>query len=252
MILDAIVETGNVDKALELAVKVAGEFSSRNASTQELAWTAKSMSALAANVGTAVSKVSFYQSDEALQGIREARSVINRTLDFAPGQVHILNNGESRIYTSLTVRTRADINEMVKPASNGVNVSVKWQTLDGKPLQVENLKQGTEFRAVITVNELTGTTSSESMALSFTAPSGWEIWNDRLLGEGEDSGEYRDIRDNGIRWYFTLRAGASRQFSVRLQAAYQGSFHLPEILCEDMYNADYKSNTASVRVCVSR
>ena len=252
MILDAMVETGNVDKALELAVKVAGEFSSRNASTQELAWTAKSMSALAANVGTAVSKVSFYQSDEALQGIREARSVINRTLDFAPGQVHILNNGESRVYTSLTVRTRADINEMVKPASNGVNVSVKWQTLDGKPLQVENLKQGTEFRAVITVNELTGTTSSESMALSFTAPSGWEIWNDRLFGEGEDSGEYRDIRDNGIRWYFTLRAGSSRQFSVRMQAAYQGSFHLPEILCEDMYNAYYKSNTGSARVCVSR
>ena len=90
------------------------------------------------------------------------------------------------------------------------------------------------------------------MALTFTAPSGWEIWNDRLFGGNEDSGEYRDIRDNEVRWYFTLRSGGSREFTVRLQAAYEGKFHLPEILCEDMYNPDYKSNTGSRKVCVSQ
>ena len=114
------------------------------------------------------------------------------------------------------------------------------------------LKQGTEFRGIITVNELTGATSSESMAITFTAPSGWEIWNDRLFGGNEDDCEYRDIRDNEIRWYFTLRSGSSRQFTARLQASYEGQFHLPEILCEDMYNPDYKSNTANGMVCVNR
>ena len=195
MILDALVETGNLEKAMELATKITGAFSSRSASTQELAWTSKSMSALADAVGTAVTNVTFYQTEE-VQSIQGGRSIIQQNLDYTPGEVHVLNGSSSSIYTNLTVRTRADIRETVEPASNGVKVSVNWQTLDRNPLSIAHLKQGTEFRAVITVDELTGTTTSESMALTFTAPSGWEIWNDRLFGGNEDSGEYRDIRDN--------------------------------------------------------
>jgi Large extracellular alpha-helical protein len=251
MILDALVETGNLEKAMELAAKIANEFSSRSASTQELAWTSKSMSTLAEGVGTAVTNVSFYQKD-GIQSIQGGRSIIGQNLDYSLGEVHVLNGSSSSVYTNLSVRTRADIHETVQPASNGVKVSVKWQTLNGEPLSIAHLEQGTEFRAVITVNELTGTTTSESMALTFTAPSGWEIWNDRLFGNKEDSGEYRDIRDNEVRWYFTLRSSGSREFTVRLQAAYEGKFHLPEILCEDMYNPDYRSNTESWKVCVGQ
>ncbi len=252
MILDALVECGNLDKAMELAQDVAGGFSSKRASTQELAWTSCAMGSLAKAVGTTVANVSYYQVKDATEAVQGGKSIIQQRLNFNAGEVHVLNNAPSSIYTHLTVRQRADVNENVPASSSGVKVSVKWQTLDGHPLSIAHLEQGTEFRAVITVNELTGTTTSESMALTFTAPSGWEIWNDRLFGGAEEEGEYRDIRDNEIRWYFTLHSGNSRQFSVRLQAAYEGKFHLPEILCEDMYNAEYKSNTESRKVCVSQ
>ena len=251
MILDALVETGNMDKAVELASEVAGAFSANSATTQELAWTSRSMSALARSIGTALPDISFYQKEDEISTVKGGRSIIQQNLDFAAGKVHLTNNANASIYANLTVRQRADINEQVPAAYKGVKVSVKWLTLDGDPIDVKNLKQGTEFCAVITVNELTGVTSSESMALTFTAPSGWEIWNDRLFGGSEEC-EYRDIRDNEMRWYFTLRSGSTRQFSVRLQAAYEGTFHLPEILCEDMYNAEYKSNTPNGKVCVSQ
>ena len=178
--------------------------------------------------------------------------MIQKKLDFSSGEVHVLNQGSSVVYTHLTVRKRANINEIIQPQASGVKVSVEWQSLDGKPIKVDKLKQGTEFRAVITVNELTGTTTSESTALVLTAPSGWEIWNDRLFGGTEGGIDYRDIRDNDVRWYFTLRSGSTRQFKIRLQASYEGAFHLPEIVCEDMYNAPYKSNTGSGSVCVSQ
>ena len=252
MILDALVEIGQMDKAVELARDVAKSFSPRGASTQEVAWVSCSMSALAKAVGTSDAKVSFYQKENAIESIQGGNSIIQKQLDFSAGEVHVNNQANTSIYTHVTLRQRADIHAKVQPNAKGVKVSVEYQSLDGKPVQIENLKQGAEFRAVITVNELTGTTSSESMALTFTASSGWEIWNDRLFAGAEDNGEYRDIRDNEVRWYFTLRSGGSRQFSVRLQAAYQGTFHLPEILCEDMYNPDYKSNTANGNVCVSQ
>ena len=252
MILDALVETGHLGKAMEMASDIAKEFSPQCTTTQELSWVSCAMSALAKAVGTSVANVSIYQSEGALESIQGGRSVIRKELDFKTGEVHVLNQSNSAIYTHLTVRQRADVNEEVTPSSKGVKVSVEWQTLDGKPIAVAKLKQGTEFRGIITVNELTGATSSESMAITFTAPSGWEIWNDRLFGGNEDDCEYRDIRDNEIRWYFTLRSGSSRQFAARLQASYEGQFHLPEILCEDMYNPDYKSNTANGMVCVNR
>ena len=252
MILDALVETGHPDKALELAADVAGAFSPRSASTQELAWVSCGMSALAKAVGTSLSNVTFYQNSDAVESVEGGRSVIQKKLAFSSGEVHVLNQGSSVVYTHLTVRKRANINEIIQPQASGVKVSVEWQSLDGKPIKVDNLKQGTEFRAVITVNELTGTTTSESMALVFTAPSGWEIWNDRLFGGTEGGIDYRDIRDNDVRWYFTLRSGSTRQFKIRLQASYEGTFYLPQVVCEDMYNAPYKSNTGSGSVCVRR
>ena len=91
------------------------------------------------------------------------------------------------------------------------------------------------------------------MALSFSAPSGWEIWNDRLFGgTGDSQCEYRDIRDDSVRWYFSLGAGEVKHFTVRLQAAYEGTFNLPEIICEDMYNPEYKANTANATVRVGK
>ena len=251
MILDALVEIGNLDKAVELAADVAGSFSSGEASTQELAWVSRGIGALAEAIGTSVSDVTLYQEKGAVENVG-GMNLMQKRLNFATGEVHVLNRGESAIYTHLTVRRRADINEKTAPLASGVKVSVKWQTMKGQPVNVDNLKQGTEFCGVITVSDLTGAVDSESMALVFTAPSGWEIWNDRLFGSAGDDIDYRDIRDNEVRWYFSLKSGVVRQFNVRLQAAYEGTFHLPEIVCEDMYNASYKSNTANGSVCVSR
>lgn len=251
MILDALVETGCMDQAMLLAQEVAGDFSCQHASTQELAWTSRAMGSLARAAGTSDMNLSIRQ-DDAHRDIQGGHGVIVQALDAKAGKVRVMNNGTSPVYTYLTVRQRAGLEEAAAASSNGVNVSVEWQTLDGAPLSVEEIKQGTEFRAVIMVNETTGSTYSESMALTFTAPSGWEIWNDRLWGGMDDNGIYRDIRDNELRWYFPLGAGSRRHFYVRLQAAYEGVFRLPEILCEDMYNARYKSNTAGGTVCVSR
>lgn len=124
MILDALVEAGNLEKAMELAAKIASAFSSRSASTQELAWTSKSMSALAEAVGTAVTNISFYQED-GIQSIQGGRSIIGQDLDYAAGEVHVLNGSGASLYTNLSVRSRADIHETVQPASNGVKVSIK-------------------------------------------------------------------------------------------------------------------------------
>lgn len=86
------------------------------------------------------------------------------------------------------------------------------------------------------------------MALSEKIPSGWEIFNDRLLGTGSDESApwtYRDIRDDRVNWFFDLGKGATKTFRIKLQAAYEGEFNLPAIKCEAMYDRDFSANTAS-------
>ena len=119
---------------------------------------------------------------------------------------------------------------------------------DGKTLEPSEIVQGTEFLSIVSVTNTSGNTDCYNMALSEKIPSGWEIFNDRLLGTGSDESApwtYRDIRDDRVNWFFDLGKGATKTFRIKLQAAYEGEFNLPAIKCEAMYDRDFSANTAS-------
>ena len=84
-------------------------------------------------------------------------------------------------------------NENIKPTAKGVEVDVQYTDLSGNVISIDQLQQGEEFHAKISVKKTND--SSPSMALTYAVPSGWEIWNERLTG-GEESAEstYTDIR----------------------------------------------------------
>ena len=118
-----------------------------------------------------------------------------------------------------------------------MTLSVKYFDVTGKEISVNSLKQGEEFRACITVKKSVG--DSEAMALTFAIPSGWEIWNDRLMGKGSD--ERYDVYDDRICWYFPAKIWENREFSVRLRAAWCGKYVFPATVCEDMYDTKCKA-----------
>ena len=253
MIIESLVETGLAGHALELAGEIAQNFSAKRASTQEVAWVSKAMATLAAAVGTDLADVRYHQRSDSVSTVSGGRSLIQKKLDFSAGEVHVENRSRSSVHAHLTVRERNAAGVPVSASASGVKVSATYKTMAGAALDIHSLKQGTEFRVLLSVANLSTTAGSNSMALTFSAPSGWEIWNDRLFGGiGDRPGEYRDLRDDSARWYFTLGAGEEKQFSLRLQAAFLGEFLLPEIVCEDMYNPGCKSNTANAVVRVVR
>ena len=85
-------------------------------------------------------------------------------------------------------------------------------------------------------------------------PSGWEIVNDRLTGgnTADDGYDYKDIRDDRVLWYFGLPAGRSKTFTVQLRAAYEGTYMLPAVVCEAMYEPAVSAATASGTAVVKR
>lgn len=249
MALESYLLAGDKSNAFSLAREVASEFSATLCTTQELAFVSLAMSRMSDIVGVSTTEVAITEGGANTNIIRNLRGVKSLTLDTKKGSVVVENLGKEDISLALMMRRTPSSDESVKPQANGVYINVRYTDLQGKAIAVERLNQGEEFLAHIEVKM--GENGSQSMALRYAVPSGWEIWNERLMG-GELSGNasYTDIRDERISWYFSIDSGATKSFTVKLRAAYASNFILPPTICEDMYNAACYAMTANSKTVV--
>lgn len=126
-----------------------------------------------------------------------------------------------------------------------LNATVQYKTKGGVALGLQQVKQGTEVVAEITITNK-GTESMSNLALTQLVPSGFEIMNSRhtAFGNyGNNVADNIDIRDDRTQFYFSLRRGESRTFKVLLNATYLGYYYLPGIQCEAMYDNNYLVRT---------
>jgi uncharacterized protein YfaS (alpha-2-macroglobulin family) len=79
----------------------------------------------------------------------------------------------------------------------------------------------------------------ENVALTTMFPPGWEIINTRMsdfeFNYQQSDFDYQDVRDDKIYTFFNLTAN-KKTFNFILHAAYEGSYYLPSIRCEAMYD----------------
>ena len=111
------------------------------------------------------------------------------------------------------------------------------------------MKQGQDFVAKITVSNPKNETVKD-IALTQIFPSGWEIVNTRFTDFGtttKSEARYTDIRDDRVNFYFDLNKGRKKSetktFTVLLNAAYLGTYYLPGVQVEAMYDNDYLVRT---------
>ena len=135
--------------------------------------------------------------------------------------------------------------------AQGLRLQVTYTDLNGKPVSIDHLRQGTDFTAHISV-ENTGTKDLTHLALTHILPTGWEIFNERLNGTASQPAcTYQDIRDDRVLTYFDLKRGERKQFALRLQATYAGVFILPAVQCEAMYDTRIQARTRAGRIEVN-
>ena len=114
--------------------------------------------------------------------------------------------------------------------------------------------------SLIVYNKNARSSDYSDIALTHIIPSGWEIYNERMTTDPEkansadsnNSYSYRDIRDDRVLTYFNLKRGQYKTFTVRLQATYAGTFVLPAIQCEAMYDAGAQARTRAGKAIVER
>ena len=177
-------------------------------------------------------------------------------LNKATGQLplEVKNTGKSTLFVRILAEGQPAQGE-IAPVSEGLSLAVSYVDEAGRPVDVSQLQQGTNFTAVVTVKN----PSAEDYAhlvVTELFPAGWEILNTRFLNEGAANGNptaisYQDVRDDRVYSYIDrLPAGRQAVIRIHLCAVYAGRFYLPPVSCEAMYNNRLRANSASRFVTV--
>ena len=261
MILETLLLMGREREAFTQAQKVSKNLSREDwFSTQSTAFALMAMGRLAEKLsGTLDFTWTIYGKQQ--PAVKSAKAVFEKALSVAPGggSVTVKNNGKGALNVDLITKTQL-LNDTLPALSNNLRLDVKYTDMNGTAIAPEALKQGSDFMAVVTVANISGTTDYSDIALTHIIPSGWEIYNERMTADPEkansadsnNSYSYRDIRDDRVLTYFNLKRGQYKTFTVRLQATYAGTFVLPAIQCEAMYDAGAQARTRAGKAIVER
>ena len=247
--LEALALTDEIAGALPVALDMAGKINSGSYSTQEAAFAAVAMDRLYGKVPTQSVSV------EVGSGGKETKLDLPKAVCpmAVSGDVSVRNTGSGPVYASLLTSEQAAAGTPVAAAASGISLKVAYALPDGTALDPASVRQGTEFTATVTVTGAPSASDIRNLALCFRIPSGWEILNQRLMGISEaERYDYQDIRDDRCVWFFDLPQGRKKVLSVRLRAAYEGSYVLPAVTCEAMYDPHVTANTASGKAEVVR
>ena len=240
--LEALALTDDIGGALPLALEISEKVNAGSYSTQEAGFAAVAMDRLhgkfpaehvAADVTAAGKKLD----------VSSAKAVLSLPVQ---GDVNVRNTGAGPLYATLLTTERRPAGTPVPARADGLSLRVAYSLTDGTPVNPASIRQGTEFTASVTVAGTSAARDYRNLALRMKVPSGWEILNQRLLGilDGEMY-DYQDIRDDRCDWFFDLPHGTAKTFQIRLRAAYEGSYVLPAVTCEAMYDPHVAANTAS-------
>lgn len=256
MILETLLLLHKDQAALQQAKKVSQNLADENwFSTQSTAFSLMAMGRLAEKLSGTLDFIWSWNGKQQ-PAVKSAKAVFEKELATTPasGDITVKNQGKGALNVDFITRTQL-VNDTLPAISNNLRLDVKYTDMNGATIAIDDIRQGTDFMAVITVGNISGTTGYSNLALTHIIPSGWEIYNERFIAPEATPTRnytYQDIRDDRVLTYFDLQRSELKKFTVRLQATYAGNFVLPAIQCEAMYDASAQARTKAGRTTVSR
>lgn len=244
MALETMILTKN-PKMRELAQDIAKDLSSnRWMSTQTTAYSLLAMAKMVEANGGKALKVEFTLNGKS-ETIDTKSAIAQRELSVKEGSnsFSFKNNQANVVYVRVLNSGRLPLGEEISE-QRGLSVSVIYKDLKGNVMDISKLNQGQDFVAVVKVSNLKNQDVND-VALTQIFPSGWEIVNTRFTDFGDTTvsqARYTDIRDDRVNFYFDLpKKGKydTKTFTVMLNASYLGTYYLPGVQAEAMYDNEF-------------
>lgn len=161
-------------------------------------------------------------------------------------QVTVSTQHKNPVFVSLFTEG-IPLDDRVKTEHNALLLTRNFYSDEGNPITVTERAQGKPFWVVYRVQSEYAQSLKE-LALTSVFPSGWEIVNTRLTGEklpqwvkrlGYSTGEFMDIRDDRVNWFFDLYRRGKTTFAVKINPTFSGTYRLPPVSVEAMYSPEF-------------
>jgi len=249
---------GRLDQAFKQAQQMAARLSQQNYfDTQSTAFALMAMGSLAEKLSGTID-FDWKLNGKSQPEVKSAKAAYQSQLpkQTEAGSLSLTNKGKGVLYVNVASKFRP-LTDTLPAINNNLKLRVFYADLTGnKAVDISELKQGTDFIAQIEVTNTNPLNDYTDIALTYIIPSGWEIFNERMTsaeGDVASTGyKYQDIRDDRVLTYFDLPRGNRTVIKVRLQASYIGSFTLPAVQCEAMYDTSAQAKTTAGTVKVVR
>lgn len=245
MVLEALTVMNRRAEAAVLVKSVASQLSQEDwYSTQTTAYSLIAIAKYTGANGSGQKINAVITANGKNNAVASERAVSQTVLGWQSGKanVSLANKGSNVLYVRV-INEGQPMSNVVVPVVNNpavLKVSAVYMTTSGTPVDIANLKQGTDFVAKVTVTNPGQRGRYENMALTQIFPSGWEILNTRMYNsEGtfqSSPSDYMDIRDDRVYHYFNMAAGETLTYYVQLNAAYTGTYFWPGVYAEEMYD----------------
>ncbi|GCC52197.1 hypothetical protein SanaruYs_24330 [Chryseotalea sanaruensis] len=243
LIMETMVALGDKPKAFEMLKELSKVLSNEGywLSTQEVAFALKAIGSFVGMEKRGTLKFTYKINGKEVTASSELpmEQIIIPISGTTKQSVHVENESGAMLFSRIiSTGTPARGNEVDE--QQNLSLSVRYTTAEGADIDPATLEQGTEFIAEVSVFHNGIKNNYENLALAQVFPSGWEINNLRLQEAQQtvksSAFTYQDIRDDRVYTYFNLYRGERKTFKVLLTASYTGTYYLPAVNCEAMYD----------------
>ena len=246
MALETYVLLKDKAKAQELAKTIAKNLSDkRYMNTQSTSYSLMAMAKFAQMIGGKGIKASVVISGKS-ENVETDKTLASRPMKIKKGSngITIKNQESNTLYVSIVNSGILGVGQE-KIVQKNLATTIVFKARNGSILNPTTINQGTDFVAEVT---LTNTSSNglKDMALTEIFPSGWEIVNTRFTDFGsfaQNKVTYTDLRDDRAHFYFDMKRNETKTFRILLNASYLGTYYLPGVQAEAMYDNDYMVRT---------
>ena len=252
LILESQVRMNRCNEALTLARHISGNLKNEQFfDTQSTAFALMAMGHLSEQLSDTLEFT--WQNGGKTENVNSAKAIyICQLPNKAESSITVTNHSKGAIEAEIITRTQP-IKDTIPAQSKGLKIDVHYTDITGSTITPDIVQQGSDITAIIDVSNLSITQDYSHLALTYILPSGWEVIGEKAgAGKAHDGYNYRDIRDDRVLTYFSLPHGTQKRFILRLQATYSGTFILPAVQCEDMYDPTIMARTYAGKTIVKR
>ena len=167
MILETLLLMNRERDALQQAKVVSKNLSQENwFSTQSTAFALMAMGRLAEKLSGSLD-FTWTWNGKQQPAVKSAKAVFEKEISTSPksGTVAVKNQGKGALSVDLITRTQL-LNDTLPAISDNLRMDIRYASMDGKPMSVNDIRQGTDFTAIASISNTSGTTDYTNLALT--------------------------------------------------------------------------------------